>query len=146
MNRKIPPPAESCGFHLCSMASTCLFLPCLSPRSPGQVPLLAVPLAGSDNLTFFWLMSGCSQFPPLPHPDGLIPLWGQPHFHLLESPSWKLSSKPRNSWSAKISWLFTGILSSLLISYFSGRVVSYSSLCPTPILGLAILDVLQYYF
>ena len=71
-------------------------LPRLSLRSPGQILLLAVPLAGLDNLTFLQLMSSSRQFLPLPQPDGLNLLGRQLHFHLLESPSWKISSKPQN--------------------------------------------------
>ena len=48
MNCKILPSAKSYAFHLRNVALTCPFL----PWSPGQILLLAVPLADLDNLTF----------------------------------------------------------------------------------------------
>lgn len=104
------------------------FLLCLSPISSGQVQLLAVPLASLVVLTFGWCLAAINSL-PFPDSNGLILLLGHPYFHLLESHSWKLSSKSPGTFSVK-TWLFMPFLSSLWSVNFAGRVLSCSFYIP----------------
>lgn len=66
------------------------------PGSPGQVQLLGVPLTGLDILTLADV-----QLQLIPRANGLILLLGESQFHLIESQSWKLSSKSHDCLSCK---------------------------------------------
>lgn len=138
---KIPPVAESYGFDLCSVASVYLFVLSFTCIAwPGPTTCCAPYRLGCSQ--FGWCLATVnspsqwsnSPFRPVPVP-----------------PSWVSELEvvfkiPWLSLSAKVSWLFMHHLSSLLVSYFSGRALIHLCILPHFVICLTRYAVLIFIF